>query len=83
MVSGSPTPVGNTHWRDPDARARLQGVFLSFYDQLDAPAREAYWKRWGAPQAWWTSFLHPDLDALFADEDAAPAARNFREEWLG
>lgn len=75
------------HWRDPDARAWLRDVFLPFYDRLDASAQHDYWMRWGAPQAWWTMFLHPDLDALFAQADDeegehAPTARDFREEWL-
>ena len=84
-ISGSPTPVGDTHWHDPDAKAWLKNVFLPFYDNLASEAQQDYWLRWGAPQAWLTMFLHPDLDALFAEADGeghAPEARDFRAELL-
>lgn len=88
VLSRSLSPGDDPYWHASEGRDWLAHVFLPFYDALPASEQTAYCERWSAPNAWITQFLHPDLDALFAEADSedhpgTPAALDYRKILLG
>jgi hypothetical protein len=69
VIHPSINPGDEPYWLTEEGKTWLKTVFLPFYDNLTDQAQLAYCTRWNAPPAWFTLFLHPELDEAFADAD--------------